>query len=133
MKKEINNEMENDLRPEYDFSQLQNRVRGKYVESYKKGTNLVLLAPDVALALFKVCERGVAATDKGGQDKSSDSTRRLITRSSRARSAVLINPELPLAAPLMRSVGHLMIERKETSYANFHTETTSLAADLGGQ
>ena len=50
MKQEINSEMEDDLRPEYDLSQLKNRVKGKYVERYKKGTNLVLLAPDVAQA-----------------------------------------------------------------------------------
>jgi len=50
MKKEANSEMEDDLRPEYDLSQLRNRVRGKYAERYKKGTNLVLLAPDVAQA-----------------------------------------------------------------------------------
>ena len=48
--KEINSELEDDLRPEYDLSQLKNRVRGKYAERYKKGTNLVLLAPDVAQA-----------------------------------------------------------------------------------
>ena len=50
MKKEMNNDMEDDLSPEYDLSQLKNRVRGKYAERYKKGTNLVLLAPDVARA-----------------------------------------------------------------------------------
>jgi hypothetical protein len=45
------NKRENDeLRPEYDFTQLQGGVRGKYVERYKQGTNLVLLAPDVAQA-----------------------------------------------------------------------------------
>ena len=50
MKKELNEELEDDLRPEYDFSQLKNRVRGKYAERYRRGTNLVLLAPDVAQA-----------------------------------------------------------------------------------
>jgi hypothetical protein len=50
MKKEANSKMEDDLRPEYDLSQLKNRVRGKYAERYKRGTNLVLLAPDVAQA-----------------------------------------------------------------------------------
>lgn len=50
MKKKINNETEDDLRPEYDFSQLKNRVRGKYAERYKAGTNLIRLAPDVAQA-----------------------------------------------------------------------------------
>lgn len=41
---------EDDLRPEYDFSQLKGKVRGKYVERYREGTNLVLLEPDVAAA-----------------------------------------------------------------------------------
>ena len=50
MKKGTYNEMEDELRPEYDLSQLKNRVRGKYAERYKKGTNLILLAPDVAQA-----------------------------------------------------------------------------------
>lgn len=45
------NKPENDeLLPEYDFTQLEGGVRGKYVERYKQGTNLVLLAPDVAQA-----------------------------------------------------------------------------------
>lgn len=37
-----------DMRPEYDFSQLKNRTRGKYAGRYREGTNLVLLDPDVA-------------------------------------------------------------------------------------
>lgn len=41
---------EDELRPEYDFSQLKGRERGKYVERYQAGTNLVLLEPDVAAA-----------------------------------------------------------------------------------
>lgn len=48
MKKEVENEMEDELRPEYDFAQMQGGVRGKYVERYRSGTNLVLLDPDVA-------------------------------------------------------------------------------------
>lgn len=45
-----------DLRPEYDLrSLLRSGVRGKYVERYRKGTNVVLLAPDVAKA-FKTEE-----------------------------------------------------------------------------
>lgn len=50
MKKETNSEFDDELRPEYDFSQLEGGVRGKYVERYREGTNLVLLAPDVAQA-----------------------------------------------------------------------------------
>lgn len=37
-----------DLRPEYKREDLGQGVRGKYFESYQKGTNLVLLSPDVA-------------------------------------------------------------------------------------
>ena len=40
--------MDDELRPEYDLSQLKGGVRGKYASKYKEGTNLVFLAPDVA-------------------------------------------------------------------------------------
>ena len=39
-----------ELRPEYRLGDLGPGVRGKYFESYRKGTNLVLLSPDVAKA-----------------------------------------------------------------------------------
>jgi hypothetical protein len=39
-----------DLRREYDLSQLRGGVRGKYLERYRAGTNLALLAPDVRAA-----------------------------------------------------------------------------------
>jgi hypothetical protein len=43
--------MEDELRDEYDLTKLlKDGVRGKYVERYKAGTNLVLLAPDVVKA-----------------------------------------------------------------------------------
>ncbi len=38
------------LRQEYRREDLGQGVRGKYFESYRKGTNLVLLRPDVAKA-----------------------------------------------------------------------------------
>ena len=41
-------ELDDELRPEYDLTKLKNRVRGKYAERYKQGTNVVLLEPDVA-------------------------------------------------------------------------------------
>ena len=50
MKKEVENEMEDELCPEYDFAQMQGGLRGKYVERYRTGTNLVLLDPDIAQA-----------------------------------------------------------------------------------
>jgi hypothetical protein len=50
MNKEVDNEMKDELRSEYDFSQMKGGVRGKYVERYRAGTNVVLLDPDVAQA-----------------------------------------------------------------------------------
>ena len=46
-----------DLRPEYDFS---GGVRGKHHEAYRRGTNVVLLDPDVA-EVFKNSETVNAA------------------------------------------------------------------------
>jgi len=37
-----------EVRPEYKREDLGVGVRGKYFEEYRKGTNLVLLSPDVA-------------------------------------------------------------------------------------
>lgn len=37
-----------ELRPEYKREDLGEGVRGKYFESYRAGTNLVLLSPDMA-------------------------------------------------------------------------------------
>jgi hypothetical protein len=50
MKKDKENEMEDELLAEYDFAQMKGGVRGKYVERYRAGTNLVLLDPDIAQA-----------------------------------------------------------------------------------
>ena len=44
---ESSSSQNDELREEYDFAQMQG-VRGKYYAQYKQGTNLVLLAPDVA-------------------------------------------------------------------------------------
>ena len=41
---------EDEMRPEYDLTKLTGRVRGKYVERYRSGTNLVLLESDVQAA-----------------------------------------------------------------------------------
>ena len=37
-----------DLRQEYGLPSLKGGIRGKYLERYQAGTNLVLLSPDVA-------------------------------------------------------------------------------------
>ena len=49
MKKSSNHRNSDDIRPEYDFASMKG-VRGKYHEQYRKGTNVVLLEPDVAEA-----------------------------------------------------------------------------------
>jgi hypothetical protein len=48
MKKKYKKEHDDDLRPEYDLSKLKGGIKGKYAKKFKKGTNLVLLSPDVA-------------------------------------------------------------------------------------
>ena len=51
MKKTSQSELNDELRPEYDLRELlKGSVRGKYVERYRSGTNLVLLEPDIAKA-----------------------------------------------------------------------------------
>ena len=48
MKKESEKLLTDDLRKEYDLSQLKGGVRGKYYERATAGTNLVLIEPDLA-------------------------------------------------------------------------------------
>ena len=38
------------MRAHYDFSKMKGGVRGKYLEAYRSGTNVVLLEPDIARA-----------------------------------------------------------------------------------
>lgn len=45
---EPDDDLEDELRPEYDRAMLKNGVRGKYLAQYRSGTNLVLLDSDVA-------------------------------------------------------------------------------------
>jgi hypothetical protein len=48
MKKNEKAAKNDELRQEYDLSELKNGARGKYAARYRAGTNLVLLSPDVA-------------------------------------------------------------------------------------
>lgn len=50
MKKNGKHRSNDGMRSEYDFSSMKGGVRGKYYERYRKGTNVVLLEPDVAEA-----------------------------------------------------------------------------------
>jgi hypothetical protein len=52
MNREPNPQPQDDILPEYDFS---NGVRGKHHEAYKKGANVVFLEPDIA-KVFKDSE-----------------------------------------------------------------------------
>lgn len=45
MNQELNNERDAEILDEYDFS---NEVRGKYVDRFAAGSNVVVLDPDVA-------------------------------------------------------------------------------------
>ncbi len=48
MKRNIEHRSNGDIRPDYDFASMKGGVRGKYYAQYRKGTNVVLLEPDVA-------------------------------------------------------------------------------------
>jgi hypothetical protein len=50
MKNKITHRGNGDMRPEYDFASMKAGVRGKHYEQYCKGTNVVLIEPDVAAA-----------------------------------------------------------------------------------
>ena len=43
-------ELEDEMRPEYDFSKMKLVGRGLYAKRYRSGTNLVLLEPEVRRA-----------------------------------------------------------------------------------
>ena len=58
MKTKRRSEADDDLRAEYDLRHLlKGSVQGKYAERYRSGTNVVLLAPDVADAFANDGER----------------------------------------------------------------------------
>jgi hypothetical protein len=73
-----------DMQPEYDFSAMKNGTRGKYYQQYRKGTNVVLLEPDVAEAFPS--ENAVNKTLRGilGTARAVRRTGRLSKRSVRA-------------------------------------------------
>ena len=48
MKKQLTPKTEDEVRPEYDLSQLKGGVPGKYYPQAIAGTNLVLIEPDLA-------------------------------------------------------------------------------------
>lgn len=93
-----NRREDDDLRAEYDFASMKGGVRGKYAARLRKGSNLVLLEPEVAAA-FPSSEavnealRGVlnttrAVRGKGGlPNKALQPTSRATPRAKRAKRA----------------------------------------------
>jgi len=71
-----------EMRKEYRREDLGKGIRGKYFEEYKKGTNLVLLSPDVAAvfpddasvnaalrSLMKVAQQSIGLSRPSGRAK----------------------------------------------------------------
>jgi hypothetical protein len=50
MNKKPEDDLDDELRPEYTRKDLKNGVRGKYVAQFRSGTNHILLDPDVTKA-----------------------------------------------------------------------------------
>ncbi len=48
MNPENNDELNDELLDEYDFTQMSNSVRGKYAKQYHEGVKLIMLEADVA-------------------------------------------------------------------------------------
>jgi hypothetical protein len=43
-----NNELNDELRDEYDFVKMKGGIRGKYAKQYHENTKLIMLEPDIA-------------------------------------------------------------------------------------
>src|SRR5207249_10073550 len=92
----VNRPDDDDLRPAYDFASMKGGVRGKYVARLRKGSNLVLLEPEIAAA-FPSAEavnealRGIlnttrAVRGKGGlPNKTLEPTSRALPRAKKTK------------------------------------------------
>ena len=85
---------DDDLRPEYDFASMKGGVRGKYVARLRKGSNLVLLEPEVAAAFpsadaVNEALRGILHTARAVRDRGGLPNKALqpTSRTARAKSA----------------------------------------------
>lgn len=86
MKKPSAKKPADELRPEYDLSNLKGGVRGKYLNQAAAGTNLVLIEPDLAevfpdaeavnRALRLLVDTAAAATPSGRRTGSGKHTRK---------------------------------------------------------
>lgn len=79
MKKAAKTKRGEELRPEYDVSQLKDGVRGKYYRQATAGMNLVLIEPDLA-SLFPDSEavnRALRVLAEAGRTATSTRRRRV--------------------------------------------------------
>ncbi len=107
MKKASAKGMNDDLRPEYDLSQLKGGVRGKYYREATAGTNLVLIEPELAdvfpdsesvnRALRMLVNTAAAA---------GAARRRPAASNHRAKSAAVKRAHLAARGGLAQTVGH---------------------------
>ena len=89
-----NRHSDDDLRPEYDFASMKGGVRGKYIARLRKGSNLVLLEPEVAAAFpsddaVNEALRGVLNTARAVRGKGGlpNTALRAASRAKKARRA----------------------------------------------
>jgi uncharacterized DUF497 family protein len=95
MKKASAKSLDDDLRPEYDLSQLKGGVRGKYYRQAAAGTNLMLIEPELAKvfgdaesvnrALRLLVDTAEAAAGPSRRRHGASNKRRQPTRQGRAR------------------------------------------------
>jgi hypothetical protein len=87
MKKNIEHRSNGNIRPEYDFASMKGGVRGKHYEQYRKGSNVVLIEPDVAAAFptedaVNQALRGILGTARAARSTGGGPKRR-VRRSTR--------------------------------------------------
>ena len=92
---------DDELLPEYDFASMKDGVRGKYVARLKKGTNLVLLEPEIAEAFpsdaaVNEALRGVLNTTRAVRSKGGPPNKTL-QPTNRARGRAALSKPAPAA------------------------------------
>jgi hypothetical protein len=86
-------EVEDDLRPEYDFSKMKIVGRGIYAKRYRSGTNLVLLEPDVRKAFPDDEPVNEATSNRENSEKAGFARPQESSKEATCRSTSPINDE----------------------------------------
>jgi len=90
MKRTVEHQTRNDMRREYDFTSMKGGVRGKHFEEYRRGTNVVVLQPDIAEAFptedaVNEALRGILTTTRAVRRSGGLSDRALRSESREAK------------------------------------------------